>query len=146
MMKDMKNYVLRAYIGSIGALITLIGVLNYYAYQFHWYWKFHWFDMIMHTLGGIWVGSFTLWYYFLRKKNSSIPAPNKPFVLVLSLASISVIGVGWELFEFSVDTLITLSQHDPVDTASDLFFDAVGSILAVFIFFLVYNRNKKIER
>ncbi len=128
----------KIYLGSIGALIAVIAVLNFYAYQFHWYWKFHWFDMIMHTLGGIWVGSFALWYRFFRK-GAPLSAPQKSFVFLLSLAAISVIGVGWELFEFSVDKFIIFSVHDPVDTASDLFFDIVGSILAVFIFFLVYN-------
>lgn len=137
----MNRGIQKFYFGSIGALIGLIAILNYYAFQFFWYWKFWWFDMIMHTLGGIWVGSFALWFYFFRKPTDD-PSPSKAFIFSISLAAISIIGVVWELFEFSVDKFITLSRHDPVDTASDLFFDVLGSIFAVFIFFLVYNRNK----
>lgn len=147
MMNSMNRSIQTFYLGSIGVFIGFIAVLNYYAYQFHWYWEFWWFDIIMHTLGGVWVGSMALWYYYFRKiPPTGIFVPRKSFVFALSLASISVIGVGWELFEFSVDTFITLSRHDPVDTASDLFFDAVGSILAVGIFFLVYNKSKRAGR
>lgn len=143
----MKNITPKIHLGSIAALVVCISVLNYSAYQFHWYWKFWWFDMIMHTLGGLFVGSFALQYYFLRKHSASQAlVSQKSFVFLLSLASIFVIGVGWELFEFSIDKFITLSRHDPVDTASDLFFDVVGSIIAVFIFFLVYNKDKQIEK
>jgi hypothetical protein len=137
----MNNVARQFYFWGIGALISLIAVLNYSAYQRHWYWKFYWFDMVMHTLGGIFIGSFALWYYFFRK-DAPPRIPRKSFVFALSLASISVIGVGWELFEFSLDTFITLSRHDPVDTASDLFFDAFGSAAAVPLFFLVYNKSK----
>lgn len=143
----MKNITPKIYLGSVAALVVCISILNYFAYQFHWYWKFWWFDMIMHTLGGVFVGSFSLWYYFLRKYSASqAPVLQKSFVLLVSLASIAVVGVGWELFEFSIDKFVAFSRHDPVDTASDLFFDVVGSIIAVFIFFLVYNKDKQIEK
>lgn len=138
----MSNAIQKIYFGSIAVLVACMSILNYFAYQFHWYWEFWWFDMIMHTLGGIFVGSFSLWYYFSRKLKGGAATLDKSFVLALSLASVSVIGVGWELFEFSVDKFITLSRHDPIDTASDLFFDVAGSIVAVFIFFAVYNRSK----
>ena len=99
----------------------------------------------MHTLGGIWVGLTAFWLRYFRKSDYSI-IPDKTFVFLLSLASVSVIGVGWELFEFSIDKFITFKIHDAVNTASDLFFDGVGSILAVFLFLAVYNVKRKIEK
>ena len=124
-------------------LISLIGVLNFYAYRYHWYWEFWWFDIIMHTLGGIWVGSAAFWFRYFRNPDASKIIPDKMFVFLLSFAAVSVIGVGWELFEFSMDKFITFKIHDAVNTASDLFFDGMGSILAVFIFLWVYNINIK---
>ncbi len=134
----------RTYFGSIVLLIVLIGILNFYAYQSHWYWEFWWFDMIMHTLGGIWVASCALWFYYFRKTASDklLQIPQKSSVFFIAIASIFVIGVGWELFEFNLDKFITFSIHDSIDTASDLFFDFLGSILAVFLFFSVYNGSK----
>jgi hypothetical protein len=142
----MSNTVQKFYIGSIGTLVVLIAVLNYYAYQFYWYWEFWWFDIIMHTLGGIFIASFSLWYYFFSKAEAIQIVSLKIRVFMVSLLSIVVVGIGWELFEFSVDTFITLSRHDSVDTASDLFFDALGGSFAVLIFSLMYNRSKRIEK
>ncbi len=140
--EKMNSRIKKSYFGGIVALIVGISILNAFAYEFYWYWKIWWFDMIMHTLGGVWVGSFFLWYYFFRKQTENF-SRKKRLAFFVALSSVAVIGIGWELFEFSVDTFITLSQHDPVDTASDLFFDILGSVLAVFIFFLVYNKSKE---
>ena len=127
-------------------LIATIAILNFYAYRFHWYWEFWWFDIIMHTLGGIWVASCALWLrYFRSLAAEPIIAPKKLSIFILALVAVYVIGGGWELFEFSLDKFITFKIHDAVNTASDLFFDGIGSIIAVFLFLSVYNRYKKIE-
>lgn len=120
-------------------LISAIAVLNFYAYQFHWYWEFWWFDIIMHTLGGIWVGSAALWLRYFRNAEAEKTELRTASILLFSLASVYCIGIGWELFEFSLDTFITFKIHNLMNTASDLFFDGAGSILAVFIFWAVYN-------
>lgn len=105
-------------------IITVIAVLNFYAYRFHWYWEFWWFDMIMHTLGGIWVASTALWFRYFRF--SSPRLPKKIPVFLLALVSVYVVGGGWELFEFSLDKFITFALHDSWNTISDLFFDGIG--------------------
>jgi len=127
-------------------LIIAIAVLNFYAYQFHWYFYFWWFDIVMHTLGGIWVGSVALWLRYFRNEGAEKVVLSKVAVSLFSVASVYVVGIGWELFEFSLDKFITFKIHDMTNTASDLFFDGVGSILAVFIFMVVYNVNRKIEK
>jgi len=130
------------------ALIALIGVLNFYAYRFHWYWEFWWFDIIMHTLGGIWVASAALWLLYFRDPSALKKELRASLLFPYSLVSVYLVGVGWELFEFSLDKFITFKIHDAMNTASDLFFDGVGSILAVFLFLAVYNvyTNRKIEK
>jgi hypothetical protein len=100
----------------------------------------------MHTLGGVFIASLSLWYYFFRKAEAGQIVFLKIRAFAVSLLSVAVIGIGWELFEFSVDTFITFSKHDPVDTSSDLFFDAIGGTFAVFMFFLVYNKDKQINK
>jgi hypothetical protein len=124
-------------------LIVAIAVLNFYAYQFHWYFFFWWFDIVMHTLGGAWVSTVFLWFWYFRNAEDEKKELRWPFVFLLALVSVYVVGSGWELFEFSMDKFITFKIHDMVNTASDLFFDGVGSIIAVFIFWVVYNINRK---
>ncbi|MCK9351176.1 MAG: hypothetical protein WCT49_01025 [Candidatus Paceibacterota bacterium] len=126
-------------------LITAICVLNFYAYRFHWYWEFWWFDIVMHTLGGMWVASAALWLRYFRNKDREQAVLRKKFVLFFSVFSVYVIGIGWELFEFSLDRFITFKIHDAANTASDLFFDGVGGLFAVFLFFAVYNKYMKME-
>ncbi len=123
-------------------LIAIIAILNFYAYKFHWYWEFWWFDMIMHTLGGIWVASTALWLRYFRPFSSEFfVVPKKSSVFFIAFVSIALVGGGWELFEFSLDKFITFALHDSWNTVSDLFFDFFGSILGVFLFLSVYNKN-----
>lgn len=141
--KSMDTRIQKLYFVSVGGLVVLISFLNALAFQFYWYWKFWWFDMVMHTLGGLFVGSFGLWYYFFRKtiRTNDSSLPTKTAALLVSFIAVAVIGIGWELFELSVDKFIAFSRHDPVDTASDLFFDTLGSVIALPFFFLMYRKN-----
>jgi len=127
-----------AYFAVIVFLLVAVGVTNYFAYQFFWYWRFWWFDIVMHTLGGFIVGSATLWWFYLRKPISVQIELWKP-AFFRAFAAISVIGAGWELFEFGKVRFIFLPIHDAGNTASDLFFDGVGCALAVILFMMLYN-------
>ncbi len=135
-----QNMARKIYISLIVLLLGSITVLNFYAYKFFWYWRFWWFDIIMHTLGGLFVGLIALGFYFLRP-NTREREIKTGVAFAVAFALISVIGVGWELFEFSTKHVIFLPQHDPWNTASDLFFDGVGCAFAVFIFLVLYNKR-----
>jgi len=125
-------------------IISVIAVLNFYAYRFHWYWEFWWFDIIMHTLGGIWVASSVLWLRYFRFSSAKLSVvPKKSSVFLIAIFSVYLVGGGWELFEFSMDKFITFALHDSWNTVSDLFFDGIGSFLAASFFFLVYNKKIK---
>ncbi len=125
-------------------IITTIAVLNFYAYKFHWYWEFWWFDIIMHTLGGLWVASSVLWLRYFRVSFAEISITPKKFsIFLLALFSVYIVGGGWELFEFSMDKFITFAIHNSMNTVSDLFFDGIGGIIAAFLFLSVYTMSKK---
>lgn len=126
-------------------LAVLIGVLNFYAYEFFWYWRYWWFDILMHTLGGIWVGAFVLWFLFIIQKGKMVQYSARAAFL-FAFAGISVVGAGWELFEFSAKNLIFLPRHDPANTISDLFFDGIGCLFAVIVFVVLYNVNEEKEK
>lgn len=130
------------YISSVVLLFILISVLNFYAYEYFWYWKFWWFDIIMHTLGGVCVGLTALWLFFLRSGGKQREVEKKA-VFAIAFAAISLVGAGWELFEVSTKRFIFLPRHDPWNTASDLFFDGAGCLIAVFIFLILYNMIKQ---
>lgn len=108
------------------SLIFFIFLLNYLAMEFHWYSSIWYFDMLMHFLGGFWLGLAAIYLFSL--KDSSFKSILKIFFIVL------LVGTGWEMFEILIDRFITQSPFDFLDTASDMFFDFAGGLSAVFYF------------
>ncbi|MCU0660251.1 MAG: hypothetical protein MUD00_01380 [Candidatus Pacebacteria bacterium] len=113
-------------------MILFIFLINYAAMTFYWYGAIWWFDMLMHFLGGFWLGLSAIWVYFYRGKT---PRQDMSFrkALLISLVAIAAFGVSWEFFEFGIDRLITFAPHNWLDTTSDIFFDLAGGIVAALL-------------
>lgn len=115
-------------------LVVVIFLVNLAAMKFFWYSSIWWFDMPMHFAGGVFLGLVALASY-ARAKGMENPAM-KAFIVVL-MATL-VFGVGWEIFEFGIDTFITFSPHNLLDTVSDICFDLAGAFTG-----LAYARVKQ---
>ena len=114
-------------------IIFFLAVANSAAYYWHLYFYYPWLDIPMHFLGGLWITLYLLgWYYVtpLAKNKERSPL----FVLTYALAVTLSVGVLWELFELSVDTVIAFSQHNLGDTLLDLVMDAVGAVYGAYVF------------
>ncbi len=120
---------------SIQLLLFLLFIffLNSLALLFYWYTSVWYLDMLMHFLGGVWVGIFAV-YLFSRGNLSSLS------VWVVLLV-VFLIGAGWEVFEILVERYITYNPLNILDSMSDLFFDLAGGILGLFL-----SENKRAER
>lgn len=92
--------------------------------------------MPMHFFGGLWVGLTALWIVYISgrvKLPEGFRDPDK--VVLVALVSTAIIGLLWEIFEFSVDTLLVIAPtYDVSDTLSDLAFDMAGALVASTIF------------
>lgn len=115
-------------------LLVLIAAVNFFAIKVHLYWDVYWFDRVMHFFGGLWAGSFGLWFFFLRlhaKTSRGIAS-----IFLTSFLSALLIGVLWELFELFTHlySIFGTEKAFMFDTLSDLFFDIVGSFFASFLF------------
>ena len=110
---------------------------NFLTTKFYWYYSIWWFDIVMHFLGGFWVGLFFV-FLFLRKGN----IPKFVYIIFLSL----FIGVLWEAFEFWMHNIIAGIPFSITDPLSDILFDLVGACLAVFYFskFIMPREENKI--
>lgn len=116
------------------AIIVALGVINAFALYYHLYFYLWWLDIPMHFFGGLWIGLFTLtWYYrssFRKQRDTSTL-----FVVALAVATTMTIGLAWELFELSAQTFIERSDvHDLSDTLADLTNDLIGALVATGIF------------
>ncbi len=110
-----------------GSLILfLMGLLDQLAYRYYWYWRFPWFDGIMHFLGGAAISIFVLFICFQSEK---LLAQNWTITrtLAVSVATSLIISLGWELFESAIGNTLDFRWGDKVgDTASAL----IGSLVS----------------
>ena len=106
-------------------LIFWILIVNFLANKFYWYFSIWYLDMIMHFLGGLWVGLVSI-YLFSFNKNF--------FWAFKILGIVFFIGLGWELFEIIVNDVITKNPLNFLDISSDIFFDLAGGAMAILYF------------
>ena len=123
-------------------LIIIIAVLHFLALQFYLYWTFWWLDILMHFLGGLWVGLTALWFFFFSgymHKNVNLVRSTKIFLI--TIASVIVVGVLWEVWELWADLVFINEAGYFLDTSLDMVMDTLGGIVA-FIYAKKHLKNK----
>lgn len=106
--------------------------------------------MVMHFLGGFWVGALAVRFFNLPGK---MPVDSSTiFVIFLVLSAVSLVGILWEFSEFIFDQFSffghnprLLQQQGVADTMSDLFFDLLGGLSAGIIFIKKFIKSKNGE-
>lgn len=112
---------------NLAVLIIFIFVAHMLATKFYWYYSIWYFDMIMHFLGGVWLGLCAI--YLFTPKSSSLRS------IFLVLFFVLTVGLGWEVFEFIFYNYFAQHFFDVSDTFSDIFFDLTGGVFATSYFF-----------
>ncbi len=121
----------RKNIFSLVAVIVLsIFLLNSIANIFYWYSSLWYFDLIMHFLGGVWLGVFFIWYFYddLLQKGFNKKNFFKIFLCVL------LVGILWEIFEIVFNNIIAGLTFDFFDTYTDIIADLLGGIFSFISF------------
>lgn len=128
--------------------IELIAILFIYATLFlgevhSFYTLFWWWDIILHGLSAIVFGfiGFTILYFMVDRHELNA----KPWAIAIFSFSFAIaIGVLWEIFEFSLDSLLGFNTQKSglLDTMGDLIVDSLGALLSSAIAFF-YLRSKK---
>ena len=125
----------------LALLILFIWAVNTFADQVHLYYLLWWFDIPMHILGGIWVALTSLVIYYhtgwIHRHDRSAS-----FVVAAMLGATLVVGILWEVFEFSVEHFVKLNDNGVFDTLKDLLDDMIGATIASVIFIRKgYNKS-----
>jgi len=131
----------RRHLMMLTALLVVIAILHTLAFYFYWYYTVWWFDLVMHTLGGLLVGG-TFAHFYVNMWNKQISVLG---AFVVSITVVFAVGVGWEVFEFLLDKFLIRMQNDVFDTVTDLGLDIVGGFLGALLiskYFLWTNRNQ----
>lgn len=91
---------------------------------FYLYWVYPWFDLTMHLLGGITI-ALGLKTVLFRTYVTFLPES-----ILTTVLTVLVIGIAWEVFEWSVGIV------DPsyiVDTSLDIAMDAIGGVCGYYL-------------
>ena len=99
------------------------------------YYRFWWWDMVLHTGSGFLLGIIGFLAVFLLNHTDRIPKGITPFFLCFFAVTFAVsLGVVWEIFEYAVDcispaTNMQSRETGVVDTMQDLIVDTLGAIV-----------------
>jgi len=128
-------------------IFLLIGIfiINAVATYFFWYWKIPQLDMVMHFSSGFWIGGIAIWGLFYGRGVfwEHIRTDKRIHIIALTLTAVFIIGILWEVFEYTLDYFAGRADYDIIDTASDLMFDLGGGFIAGLYFLKKeYNTQK----
>ena len=133
---------------SLSLLVFFIFILNTLAQKFYWYFTIWYFDIIMHFLGGLWLGLVFIWFFLVKR---SVPTDQLLNLIDLKLItkiilSILIIGIFWEIFEIIFNNVLAENAFNFLDTISDIFCDLAGGTFAVFYFLMKRIMFKKEDK
>ena len=107
----------------------------YLGSAFDFYYKFWWWDVVLHTSSGFLLGIVGFIMLFVLNQTDQLPQGIKPsFLCFFGITFAVTLGVIWEIFEFAVDRLwpvINMQSNETgvVDTMKDLIVDTVGAVV-----------------
>ncbi len=103
-------------------LVVFIFVVNFLAFKFFWYYSFWYFDIIMHFLGGLWLGLCAIYFFSFGTSFWSM------FRVVFFVFTL---GLAWEIYELFFNNYLAQNPFDTADFFSDIFFDLLGGLCAI---------------
>lgn len=109
-------------------VVVLVFFANLLAYKFYWYNSIWWYDMFMHTMGGIFLAVLA-GIAFVKTYEGQI----RQEIIVSTLLFVLTVGLGWELFEYAVQILLKPEPFVNIsDSVSDLICDMTGGIIGTY--------------
>lgn len=99
------------------------------------YYHYWWWDVVLHACSGFLLGIIGFLTLFLLNKTDRLPPGVRPAFLCFFGVTFAVfLGVLWEIFEFTVDSLfpwINMQSRETgvIDTMLDLIVDLLGAIV-----------------
>lgn len=118
-------------------IIFLIFLMNLVANKLYLYSSLWYFDMIMHFLGGFWLGLFFFWLFY-----KDIFPDFKTSSVIKLLLSVFLVGLLWELYEIGVNASFAKDAFNLIDTLSDLVCDMLGGFS---IYLIIRNVTKNLQ-
>jgi len=106
---------------------------------FDFYYRFWWWDLVLHTSSGFLLGIIGFIALFVLNQTDHLPEGVKPsFLCFFGVTFAVTLGVVWEIFEFTVDRIwpsVNMQSNETgvFDTMKDLIVDTIGAIVVAFM-------------
>ncbi len=142
-----KNY-LHIPTGMQFVIIVFIFSAMYLGEQRDFYYRFWWWDSMLHAISGMVLGFIGFVLVYILNKNENIDVVLSPiFIAVFAFSFAVTIGVFWEIFEFWMDTIFgfNMQKSGLVDTMFDLMEDCMGAFITSTVGYF-YIKNKRPSR
>jgi hypothetical protein len=103
------------------------------------YYKYWWWDIVLHTSSGFLLGIVGFVALFLLNGTDRLPQGMKPaFLCFFGVTFAVTLGVVWEVFEFAVDVAapaVNMQSRETgvYDTMQDLIVDTLGAVVVAFM-------------
>ncbi len=100
--------------------------LNALANMFYWYASIWWFDIMMHTFGGVAVALAASALFVRRYAHQKMIVP--------VLLGVFIVGLAWEYYEYALQHIIRGAELANIpDSISDIIADMVGGGIGVYL-------------
>jgi len=131
-------------------IIVFIFASMYLGEQREFYYRFWWWDSMLHLIYGMGMGFIGFVMIYVLNKNENIDVVLSPlFIAVFAFSFTVTIGVFWEIFEFWMDLIFGLNMQKSglVDTMFDLMEDCIGAFVTSTIgyFYIKYKRPSRFQ-
>ncbi|MCY6483245.1 hypothetical protein OW763_02600 [Clostridium aestuarii] len=113
----------------------------------NYYNKFWWWDIMLHTFSGIILGMVGFLLIYILNREEKIDLIMSPFFVALfSFTFALCIGALWEIFEFTVDSIVGLNMQKSglVDTMWDLIVDSIGAFVTSVNGYFYQKRHQQV--
>lgn len=129
-------------------IIIFIFASMYLGEQRDFYYRFWWWDSMLHAISGMVLGFIGFVLVYILNKNENIDVFLSPiFIAVFAFSFAVTMGVFWEIFEFWMDTIFGLNMQKSglIDTMFDLMEDCAGAFITSTIGYF-YIKTRKSSR
>ncbi len=113
-------------------LVCIVAAMHISALVFSLYWRYIWFDMPTHFLGGVFISLLLLWTCYFSGYVRYTVTPSTRAIFLCMVIGTLLVGIGWEVFERAMG-LTWSAKGYWLDTSLDLLMDTLGGITG-FIF------------
>ena len=131
-------------------LLLLVGTIrgiHYLAGWLGWYDTTWWLDIVLHLMGGAFIG--VLFFYLFRVRHDVFPGLHPALFIMFGAGFVALVGIAWELYEFWADVWLLHKYAANAfpgwvhgDTLLDLVNDLIGGAVAIAALHAFFRHKK----